>query len=151
MKMLKYEARKLDDSTVAQLIALSRQWVEEDCSYGMVENEKSDLCEPLMVALDGERIVGYIFGHFYRQETGTSYIGVGEDCFSVDELYVLPDYRSHGIGKNLFRMLEEQVTSQCRYITLATSTKNYKSILKLYIEELGMQFHSAFLIKPMKA
>lgn len=147
--MLMYESRGLDPDTVHQLIELSRQWVAEDCCYGMVENEESDLQEPLVVALDGPKIVGYIFGHSYRQEKATSCIPADADCFSVDELYVLPMYRGQGIGRQLFQMLEARMKGQCRFLTLATSTKNYKAVLKLYIEELGMFFHSAFLIKSM--
>lgn len=145
--MIRYELRDLDNDTVQQLIELSRLWVEEDCSYGMAVNDVNNLEEPLVVALDGEKIVGYIFGQFYTQKTRTSYIEIGQRCFGVDELYVLPEYRSIGIGKTLFRMLEDHVREKCSYITLATSTKDYKAILRLYIEELGMNFHSAFLIK----
>lgn len=145
--MVSYEIRKLDKNTTEQLIELSRLWVEEDCSYGMVVNDASDLSEPLVVALDGTDIIGYAFGHFYKQENKTSYIETGSRCFSVDELYVLPQYRSQGIGKKLFKILENQIQGECSYLTLATSTKNYKAILKLYVEELGMNFHSAFLIK----
>lgn len=148
--MIRYENRKLDSDTINQLIELSRLWVEEDCSYGMAVNDADDLREPVAVALDGEKVVGYAFGHFYMQENRTSYIEIGSRCFTVDELYVLPQYRSQGIGKALFRMLENQIKEDCAYITLATSTKNYKAILKLYIEELGMNFHSAFLIKNME-
>ena len=148
--MLRYEFRPLDCDTVKQLIELSGLWVEENCSYGMVVNEECDLQDNLAVALDGNRIVGYIFGHYYQQERKTSYIEVGKTCFEVDELYVLPQYRSRGIGKTLFTMMEKQVVNKCAYMTLATSTKNYKAILKLYVEELGMNFHSAFLIKSME-
>lgn len=145
--MIYYEMRKLDADTIRQLIELSRLWVEEDCSYGMVENQADDLCEPLAVAYDDSGIIGYIFGHFYEQERRTSYIETGSLCFSIDELYVLPEYRCMGIGKHLFGIMESQVAERCSYITLTTSTKNYNGILKLYIEELGMNFHSAFLIK----
>lgn len=145
--MIEYEIRKLDKDSTDQLIELSRLWVEEDCSYGMVANTASDLKEPLAVALEGERIVGYVFGHFYEQKNKTSYTEIGSNCFSVDELYVQPQYRNQGVGKMLFRILENYVQKKCSYITLATSTKDYKAILKLYIEELGMNFHSAFLIK----
>lgn len=148
--MISYEIRKLDSDLTKQLIALSRLWVQEDCSYGMIENQADDLSEPLAVALDGEKVVGYVFGHFYTQENKTSYIETGSRCFSVDELYVLPQYRSQGIGRALFQMLEKQVRDDCTYMTLSTSTKNYKAILKLYVDELGMNFHSAFLIKRTK-
>ena len=145
--MIQYDIRKIDTETAQQLIALSRLWVEENCSYGMVENESDDLTEPLAVATDGKRIVGYAFGHFYEQERKTSYIEVGSKCFSIDELYVIPEYRCQGIGKRLFNLIENHVADECSYITLSTSTKDYKSILNLYVEELGMNFHSAFLIK----
>lgn len=145
--MINYEFRKPTGHTAAQLIALSQVWMEENCSYGMVKNEESDLREPLAVALDGGRIVGYIFGHFYEQNANTSWSKAGCPCFSVDELFVLPEYRGQGIGKALYRMLEDLVNGSCEYITLSTSTKNYQSIFKLYIEELGMCFHSAFLFK----
>lgn len=144
---MKYELQKLDEDTIDQLICLSKKWKEEDCCYGMEVNTKSDLNEPLAVALDKGKIVGYIFGHFYSQEKKTSYIEIGEPCFSIDEFYVLPEHRCMGIGKKLFQLIENEVKSQCKYITLSTSTKNYKAILKLYIEELGMNFHSAFLYK----
>lgn len=147
---MKYEFRTLDQDTVNQLLALSQKWEAEDCTYGLVANEQSDLSEPLAVALDGDRIVGYIFGHFYTVKERTSYIQLGEKCFSVDELYVLPEYRSQGIGRQLFRRMEETVEAECTYITLSTATKNYKAVLHLYVEELGMNFHDAFLIKQTK-
>ena len=148
--MIHYEFRPPSGNTAIRLIELSRCWVEEGCSYGMVPNEVSDLSEPLVVALDDERIVGYCFGHYYQQEKKNSCIESGARCFSLDELYVLPEYRSQGVGKTLFRMLEDTIKNQCSHLTLATSTKNYQAILKLYIEELGMTFHSAFLIKSME-
>ena len=148
--MIHYEFRNPDDETVSRLIELSRLWAEEDCCRGMVPNEADDLRQPLAVALDRDRIVGYAFGHFYTQEKRTSYLEPGCRCFSLDELYVLPQYWSLGVGRKLFRMIEEAASKDSRFMTLTTSTKNYKSILKLYIEELGMDFHSAFLIKNLE-
>ena len=148
--MIQYEFRKPDRETSARLIELSYLWAEENCCHGMVANEAGDLREPLAVALDDGEIIGYIFGHFYKQENRTSYIETGKECFCVDELYVLPQYRSHGTGKALFRLLEQQVREKCEYITLATSMKDYKSILKFYTEYMGMDFHSAFLIKSTR-
>ena len=145
-----FEKRNLDDKTVHALIELSKAWENEGCSHGIIANEKDDLKEPLFVAIINDTIVGYIFGHYYTVENKTSYIDVGEKCFMVDEIYVLPQYRSQGIGKELFSLLENEVKDSCVYITLSTSTKNYKKILHFYVEELDMDFHSAFLIKPTK-
>ena len=146
--MIRYEFRKADAVTVGELIELSKKWCEEGCSHGIVPNTAEDIGEPLCVAVEGDRIVGYIFGHFYTPEKKTSYIEVGSACFMVDELYVLPEYRERGIGKELFCRLEAEVRSSCSYVTLSTSTKDYQRILRFYVEGMGMDFHSAFLIKP---
>lgn len=148
--MIKYEFRKLDERTIDELINLSYLWKEENCSYGIVPNEKDDLKEPLFVSLDNNRIIGYIFGHYYINEHKTSYINVGSKCFMIDELYILPSYRNKGIGKELFKLMEDYVKDECVYLTLSTSTKDYKKILHFYVDELDMKFHDAFLIKSMK-
>ena len=144
---MKYEFRELDEQTLRELIELSKKWVAEDCSYGMVANTEKDIQKPLCVAVDNNKIIGYVFGHFYTMENKSSYVEIGSNCFSVDEIYVLPEYRSQGVGKELFRQMEKRVKDSCSYVTLSTSTKNYKKILHFYVEELDMNFHSAFLIK----
>lgn len=146
---MRYELKTLDNDTISELIELSKKWQEEDCSWGIIANEKDDLKEPLFLAIDGRKIVGYIFGHHYIVENKTSYIEVGSKCFMIDEIYVLPTYRNKGVGKELFKLMEKHIKATCEYLTLSTSTKNYKSILHFYVDELGMNFHSAFLIKEM--
>lgn len=147
---MKYEFRQLDEKTASRLIELSKKWQEEDCSYGIVANTEDDIKTPLCVALDRDEIIGYIFGHYYIAEHKTFYVEIGRKCFSIDELYVLPEYRNQGVGKELFKRLEQEVETSCAYITLSTSTKDYKKILHFYAEELNMNFHSAFLIKAAK-
>ena len=139
----------LDEALAAQLIALSVRWVQEDCCNGMVVNEQEDLTEPLWIALEGESVIGYAFGHFYTAKQKTGYLSVGSPCFSLDELYVLPERRSEGIGRALYAAMQEDVTTQARYITLATSTKDWKKVLHFYTEVVGMDFHNAFLIQPL--
>ena len=136
--------KKLDDDTVKSLIELSKQWQEEDCSYGMIVNTKDNLRKPLYVAVEKDKIIGYIFGHYYKLENKTSYIEVGSNCFMIDEIYVIPSYRSKGVGKELFKLMENEIKESCDYITLSTSTKDYKKILHFYVDELDMNFHSAF-------
>lgn len=147
---MKYEFRKADEKTVRSLIELSRKWQEENCSYGILVNTEEDIKEPICVAVDNDEIVGYIFGHYYTAKSKTSYAEIGSNCFAVDEVYVLPEYRNRGIGQELFKRMEAAVKDSCNYITITTSTKDYKKILHFYVEELDMSFHSAFLIKPTK-
>lgn len=139
----------LTENRVRQLIALSQMWVDENISHGMRANEREDLKEPVFAALEGEKIVGYAFGHPYIKEKKTDSVPVGSRCFDVDELYVLPAYRSQGIGGRLFQAVEAYAGTQGDYLTLATSTKDYRRVLHFYAEQNGMDFHSAYLTKKL--
>lgn len=46
----------------------------------------------------------------------------------VDEIYVLPSFRNKGVGKKLFKLMENYVKESCNYIKLIVPTKNYKSM-----------------------
>ena len=133
-----------------QLIELSKIWCEEDITNGLVPNVLSDLKEPCYAAFDGDKIVGYTFGHFYNADKKINTIKEGDKCFEIDEIYVLKEYRSQGIGRKLFQAIEEEVHKEVEFITLPTSTKDYKKILNFYVEMMDMTFHSAFLYKKTK-
>lgn len=148
--MIQYEFKRPEGDTLRQLTELTKNWIEEDCSYGIVIDESDDWGEHLLIALDEDQIVGYIHGSYYTKDKKTSYMEAGKQCFEVEGLYVLPQYRSLGIGKTLYGILEKAVRQNCSYITLATSTKDYKRILKFYVDELDMTFHSAFLFKSLE-
>ena len=145
--MIEIKKAVFDSETVEELIGLSRLWADEGCSFGVIPNTADDLKQPCYTALDGGRIAGYVFGHYYVTERRTSCIDIGSRCFEVDELYVLPEYRSAGIGSELLRRIEQEAAANAEYITLSTSTKDYKKILKFYAEDNGMTFHDAFLFK----
>ena len=146
---LQIKKAALTDGTVKRLIELSELWVKEDCSYGMVKNERDDIKEPVYAAYDGGLIVGYAFGHFYTVEKKYTYIEPGQRCFCLDELYVLPEYRSRGVGRKLFEAISEYAETGAEMMTFSTSTKDYKRILKFYVEDLGCDFHDAYLIKRL--
>lgn len=149
MLMIEYRKATLLEEEIAQLIQLSIDWEKEEVTGGLRSNTKDDLHLPMYLALDNNKIVGYIFGHFYNRETKLWDIEIGTKCFDVDELYVAPNYRSQGIGKKLFSLLEEEVKKETQYMTLGTSTYDYRRIFKFYISEVGMSFHSALFLKKI--
>ena len=57
-----------------------------------------------LVAEDDGVIVGGLLGFV------DSY--ADEDFFYVSEIFVVPEYRKHGIGKNLLKELEEEIKKQ---------------------------------------
>ena len=148
--MIEIKKVTMEEDIVKQLIELSYVWEKEDITFGLIPNERSDLKEPCYAALEGNRIVGYTFGHFYEEEKKYGDIEIGDKCFMIDELYVIREYRSQGIGRKLFKAMEEEVKDQVKFVTLATSTKDYLRILHFYHDDVDMTFHNAFLYKRMK-
>ena len=137
----------LDDNIEKQLIELSKKWVEEDITNGYITNERSDLEDKrIFICESDNQIIGYILGHQGKAERfNMNIINGEEDVFEIDEIYVLEEYRSRGIGKKLFEYMQDHC--DIKNIVLATATKDYQRILKFYIDDLGMEFHSALLYK----
>lgn len=133
-----------------ELIELSKIWCDENITNGLVANSKDDLKEPCYAAFDNNEMVGYIFGHYYTYERKSNAIPTGSKCFDIDELYVLKEYRSKGVGGKLFKAVEEEVNKEADFITLVTSTKDYKKILYFYTEMVDMTFLYADLYKKVK-
>ena len=143
---MKISEVKIDEKVTEELIELSRHWEAEESCYGYHANKKEDIeGNRVFVAREDEKIIGYLFGHKEKRENLHSVIPRGADCFEVMEIFVEKEYRDKGTGKALFEYMENMVEEE--YITLCTATKNYKSILHFYIDEVGMNFHSASLFK----
>ena len=145
-----YEA-KLNDELLEKLISMSAEWEAENSTYGYRKNDRSDIEENriFLAEQDGE-ILGYLFGHEEKSERASSIMADGTPYFEIEELYVVPSHRSKGVGRMLFQDVEQAVKAVgIEFIMLSTATKNYKSILHFYIDELGMDFWGARLFKKL--
>lgn len=141
---------ELNDSNIKAVIELSEKWESEDLTYGYCANDKDDLIgNDLFLAYSNDKIIGYLFGKCSVLKETIAPIGKGSKCFEINEIYVKEKYRSQGLGKALFEYTENYYKQNVDYITLSTSTKNYKSILQFYIEKMDMSFWSAKLFKKI--
>lgn len=141
-----YEAQ-LSAELLEKLISMSADWEAESSTYGYRKNDRSDIegNRIFLAERDGE-ILGYLFGHEEKSERASSIMAEGTPYFEIEELYVVPGHRSEGIGRALFSFAEREVRlAGIELIMLSTATKNYKSILHFYIDELEMDFWSARL------
>lgn len=138
------------EELIRELIRLSEEWEAEGSCWAYRRNRRSDLeGRRFFVAESEGRILGYLFGLFEKAEKMRSIMPDGTGYFEVEELYVSPALRSRGIGGGLFRLAEETLRSETEYLLLSTATKNWRSILHFYVEEMGMDFWSARLFKKI--
>jgi len=140
---------ELTDEVLAELIACSERWEQENSCHGYRKNTEEDIKgNRIFLAMEDEKTVGYLFGYMDKGERKNSIHEKDEPFFEVEELYVKPELRSKGIGKQLFLYMEEVLKQEkVELILLSTATKNYKAILHFYLDELGMEFWNARLFK----
>lgn len=140
---------ELTDEILAELIACSENWEQENSCHGYRKNTEEDIRgNRIFLAMEDGQTVGYLFGYMDKGERKNSIYEKDEPFFEVEELYVKPELRSMGIGKKLFLYMEEVMKREkVELILLSTATKNYKAILHFYLDELGMEFWNARLFK----
>ena len=141
----------LNEEVLAKLISFSEDWETENSCYGYRPNDKSDIeGNRIFLAEDDGTIIGYLFGKVCGSKQMKSIMPEGTPFFEVEELYVIPEKRSQGVGEKLFRFAENAVKTEAEYMVLSTATKNWKAIFHFYIDELNMNFWSARLFKKIE-
>ncbi len=140
----------LDETVLNRLIRFSEDWTKENSCHGYRPNDRSDIeGNRIFFAEDNGNVIGYLFGKVYKSKQMKSIMPEGTPYFEVEELYVVPERRSQGIGEQLFRYTENAVKTEAEYMVLSTATKNWKAIFHFYLDELNMNFWSARLYKKI--
>lgn len=89
-------------------------------------------------------LVGYIAGSIFERPQHVLKIGV-----SIDELFVLEDYRKQGVAQALVNVLEEYAKKHgCTFMTVHTDYENMLS--QSFYQSSGMQKVTVELYKKIK-
>lgn len=138
----------LDEFELEALINLSIEWDQEQCSTAYSVSTKYYYKDKeLFLAADETKIIGYALGTIKTLSQATSYNQVGEQAFELDELFVSKPYRNQKVGQELFKFVEERVASHVDLIRVIANASDYQKLLSLYVEDLGMDFKHALIIK----
>ena len=121
--MKQYEAEQSPE-ILEKLIQLSAQWAAEQSCYGYYPNTEADIeGKRIFLAEDEDGIEAYLLGKVETAKNMKSVMPEGTLYFEVEELYVVPEKRSQGIGEALFRFAEDIIKKDVQFIALSTASK----------------------------
>lgn len=136
------------DAFLNQIVVLSALWDKEKSHPSYEANEASYyLNKEVYVATYQQEIIAYALGEIKVLSEATSYNKIGERAFELDELYVLESFRNKKVGKNLFQFVEASLKGTVDVIGVIATSFRYEDLLRFYIDDLGMSFNHALLVK----
>ena len=149
--MINYKEIKPNEKELSELIALSKNWADENITRGYDVNSLADIIDKrIFVAIEDDVIIGYLFSKDGISKNYSSIMPDGETYFGIEEIYVVPDKRDLGVGKMLMDFAKETARKDgYKYIFLVTSSKDWNKILDFYINKCGMTFYCASLVEKL--
>ena len=95
-------------------------------------------------------LLGFAYGKAEEAKRKRWFILPGTKNYYIESIYVKQEYRSLGLGRQLYLKLEERAKELgCETLEVIAVSKSYHKLLHLYIDELGMEFFTAHLMKKL--
>ncbi len=105
-------------------------------------------CLSIWACTFNEKLIGYLSGHDAISESMCIFLP-NTHYFEIDELYVLPQFRTLGIGRQLFEFAEKEIrNSGIGYLFLSSAANDYLKIQNFYTK-LEMQVWTQTFFKEI--
>lgn len=136
MKRVDAAVRKATPRDVPAIRWLQERWACENITYGFrpasLAAIRKSLDEWCYVAETGNRIIGFVAGALQRSP-GLAVVPKGARHLEIADLYVARAWRSRRIGRRLLAaLLKEAKRRRIRYVTLYSSTKDARRVMRFY-------------------
>lgn len=134
-----------------QIAAMSEDFAAEGCCNGINAETVEELSAyELYVAEEDGKLLGYAYGTAETAGRKRWFILPDHKNFYVEIIYVKPEYRSMGLGRKLYQKLEDRARELgCETMEVIAVSKSYTKLLHLYVDELGLEFFNAHLMKKL--
>ena len=134
-KHMQVEYRAATEDDLEQVASLYRQWEIEGCTRGLTAGTSEDLRSRLGPYFIVASLAHHITGFAIARES-SEYVCVlpaGESYLLLDDLYVHPDHRGHGIASALVTTIMETGKQRGvhRFITYSAN-KDWQRTLEFY-------------------
>lgn len=127
--------RKATQKDINLIILLQQELVREKAIYGFVPSSKEELTKKLdyfYIAEDNQQIIGFVYGSVHVSE-GLAVIPKGEQYLEIDDIYVMPEFRSKEIGAELLEVITKAAENQgIKRFLVYSASKDIDKILKFY-------------------
>ncbi|MEM2102130.1 MAG: GNAT family N-acetyltransferase [Candidatus Bathyarchaeia archaeon] len=156
IRIYEYKAEDVDDTVKQLWLSLAREMFEiehftlpsEANADKWIKFIRDSLAEKksfLFVAKSRYKPIGFAYGSVFREYP----LEVSEFIGTINDVYVLPEFRGKGIGKKLVvRCLNRLKTEGVKAVRLMVLTENEVAV-KLY-EKLGFKIYRYGMIKAFR-
>ena len=101
---MNYLFSKLDKCKMDDVLKLTEAWENEKITYGLVAGSSEDYANmDIWICTDQSEVIAYAAGNKYENDLC---VFSEKAYFELEEIYVKPAYRNHGIGTKLFYYVE---------------------------------------------
>ncbi len=131
MTMINMIIARMEREHIPEIVKLEELCFSTPWTYENLEEELDNKTAYFFVALEGEKVIGYIG------------VNVIEDSCFINNIAVYPEYRRQGVGKALIKIASLTADAMgTDFISLEVRESNYPAIAmykSLGFEEMGMR------------
>ncbi|MCQ6558955.1 GNAT family N-acetyltransferase [Paenibacillus mendelii] len=125
------------EAYVPQMHQLQQIWAFENITYGVVTDDIADLTAAITpycyIALNGDTVIGYLTASVVEANE-MNIFPRGGSFIRVDDVYILREFRSLGIGRQLLARCEQQaVQDGMNHFMVSSATKDAETVRKFYM------------------
>lgn len=131
--------KQFENCYVKAIANLQKQWESEAITYGFIADSDDDILaynrDYFYIALDGENVIGYVTGEV-KVNDKDNYMNVfplNTEYLQVNDLYIVPTYRSKSIGAEFLTIVEEKSKANgVEHIFLSSATIDAEAVRRFY-------------------
>lgn len=145
--------KRFENCYVKTIANLQKQWESEAITYGFIADSDDDILaynrDYFYIALDGENVIGYVTGEV-KVNDKDNYMNVfplNTEYLQVNDLYIVPTYRSKSIGAEFLTIVEEKSKANgVEHIFLSSATIDAEAVRRFY-EKNGFKIWTTMFFK----
>lgn len=145
--------KRFENCYVKTIANLQKQWESEAITYGFIADSDDDILaynrDYFYIALDGENVIGYVTGEV-KVNDKDNYMNVfplNTEYLQVNDLYIVPTYRSKSIGAKFLTIVEEKSKANgVEHIFLSSATIDAEAVRRFY-EKNGFKIWTTMFFK----